>query len=289
MLGVGLVALAATRLFVRPLDALAAASREVSSGNLDAAVQVGSNRDEFGQLARTFNEMIGSIKEKTETIIQKNRENEELLLNILPGSIADRLKRGEETIADLYSEVTVLFADMVGFTELSEQMNPEDLVEWLNDLFTSFDQLADQHGVEKIKTIGDAYMAVCGLPVARQDHAEAIAQMALGMLAVTRRFNIKRGSSLRIRIGLNSGPVVAGVIGTSKFIYDLWGDTVNIASRMESHGLPDQIQVTASTYERLRDEYVFEPRGEIDVKGRGQLATWLLIAPQEAVNPGKPV
>lgn len=214
----------------------------------------------------------------------EQEKSERLLLNILPEPIARRLKQEQRTIADNFAQVTVLFADIVGFTELSARVSPTDLVELLNQIFTAFDQLADQHDLEKIKTIGDCYMVVGGLPRPQKDHAEAIAEMALDMLDEIARFNARFGkerhpaqpASYSIRIGINTGPVVAGVIGRKKFIYDLWGDTVNIASRMESHGIPGCIQVTAATYEKLQDKYQFEERGVINVKGKGEMVSYWL-------------
>jgi class 3 adenylate cyclase len=167
--------------------------------------------------------------------------------------------------------------DLVGFTVLSGKTSASTIVEMLNGLFSRFDQAASELGIEKIKTIGDCYMAVCGLPKPRSDHAERMARMALRMVEATEEYGKKNGLNLRMRIGLNSGPVVAGVIGTSKFIYDLWGDTVNLASRMESTGVPGQIQVTRSVYERLKDSFEFESRGVIQVKGKGEIETWLLL------------
>ena len=203
-------------------------------------------------------------------------KSERLLLNILPEPIAKRLKREEHTIADHFAEVTVLFADIVGFTELAAQTSPIELVEILNEIFSEFDQLVDAHSLEKIKTIGDAYMVVGGLPMPMANHAEAIAQMALDMQAVIEQFCQETGKFFSIRIGINTGPVIAGIIGRKKFIYDLWGDTVNIASRMESHGLPGNIQVTEETYKRLKYCYWFEDRGPIQVKGKGQMTCYLL-------------
>jgi len=175
--------------------------------------------------------------------------------------------------------VTVLFADIVGFTVYSGTETPDEVVAMLNRLFTHFDGLAARHGVEKIKTIGDAYMAVAGLPSPCEDHARRIVEMARGMLEEVRRHSRETGIPIAIRIGVNSGPVVAGVIGSSKFIYDLWGDTVNVASRMESHGVPDRVQVTGPVYELLRETHQFECRGEIEVKGKGKTMAWLLREP----------
>jgi adenylate cyclase len=203
--------------------------------------------------------------------------SERLLLNVLPTSIADRLKSGEELIADRHDEVTVLFADVVGFTPFAEQTAPERVVELLNRVFTAFDALVEQHNLEKIKTVGDAYMAAGGLPEPRADHAEAVAEVALAMQDEAVRCVGEDWPGLQIRIGIDSGPVIAGVIGRRKFIYDLWGDTVNTAGRMEMHGIPCRIQVTAAVEQRLRGRYRFEPRGEVEVKGKGTMTTYLLL------------
>lgn len=212
-----------------------------------------------------------------EQLSAEQEKSERLLLNILPEAIASRLKQNQTIIADSFPEVTVMFADIVGFTQLASQMEATALVQILNEIFSAFDQLAVQHGLEKIKTIGDAYMVVGGLPQPRPDHAQAIAEMALDMLEEISRFNAIHHKSFRIRIGIHTGPVVAGVIGTNKFIYDLWGDTVNIASRMESHGLPNCIQVSKATYELLCDTYEFQERGCIQIKGKGKMNTYLLV------------
>ncbi|WP_353932046.1 adenylate/guanylate cyclase domain-containing protein [Okeanomitos corallinicola TIOX110] len=204
------------------------------------------------------------------------QQSEKLLLNILPQVIADQLKLQPTTIADSFLEVTVLFADIVGFTELSSHTPPSQLVELLNEIFCLFDELAELHGVEKIKTIGDAYMAVAGLPKHRSDHATAIADMALDMQQSIAKFNQEQNQSFRIRIGISTGPVVAGVIGLKKFAYDLWGDTVNTASRMESHGIPGCIQVSENCYHLLKEKYILETRGLIKIKGKGEMITYLL-------------
>lgn len=216
---------------------------------------------------------------------EEREKSERLLLSILPQAIAERLKQNPHTIADNFQDVSVLFADIVGFTQLWSRISPAELVELLNEIFSAFDRLADLHGLEKIKTIGDAYMVVGGLPIPRSDHAEAMADMALDMQKAIQNFNTGARAAtpldyrepLSIRIGMNTGAVVAGVIGKNKFIYDLWGDTVNIASRMESHGIANAIQVTENTYERLKDRYDFEKRGIIDVKGKGPMTTYLLM------------
>jgi class 3 adenylate cyclase len=202
---------------------------------------------------------------------------EDLLLNVLPQPVCERLKRERAWMAESFSEATILFADIAHFTELAAHVTAEEVVALLNRVFSAFDELVEKHQVEKIKTIGDAYMVVGGVPVTRPDHAEAVAELALDMLDAVRRLNVLRDEPLRLRLGIHTGPVVAGVIGTKKFSYDLWGDAVNTASRMESHGLTDAIHVTRSTYERLRSRYVLQRRGVIEVKGKGEMVTYLLL------------
>ncbi len=208
--------------------------------------------------------------------------SEGLLLNVLPRAIAGRLKREPGVIADSHDEVTVLFADIVDFTPFTERTEPARVVEVLNEIFSTFDAFAERHGLEKIKTIGDAYMVAAGLPEPRPDHAEAMAEMALDMQTEFGRLCERLGLDLAIRIGMDSGPVIAGVIGRHKFTYDLWGDTVNTANRMESHGLAGRIQVSEATYRRLCDQYEFEERGEIEVKGKGRRRAYLLVGRQAA-------
>jgi len=264
-----------SRSLLGPLRELTAGVRRFAAGDHDAHVPV-RTRDEIGQLCLAFNGMIDDINQKNVVIETKNRENEELLLNVLPAPIANRLRGGEQGIADGFAEVTVAFADLVGFTALSSEMPPADVVTLLNGLFTRFDVAAGELGIEKIKTVGDAYMAVCGLPVPVPNHAERMVRMAIRMVHITREHAMEHGVSMKLRVGINSGPVVAGVIGKSKYIYDLWGDTVNLASRMESGGIPDSVQVTRPVYEKLKDQFVFEARGEIEVKGKGNVEAWVL-------------
>ena len=216
------------------------------------------------------------LAEEREKLEAERTKSESLLRNILPAEIADRLKLDPSHIAEGFSEVTILFADIVGFTDLSARLTPAEVVAMLNRLFTAFDDLAEKYGLEKIKTIGDAYMVVGGLPEARSDHAEAVVAMALGMREVVSAVSKETGYGLQVRIGANSGPVVAGVIGKKKFAYDLWGDAVNTASRMESHGLAGEIQITAATCERVKDTFEMESRGTIHVKGKGDLPTWFV-------------
>jgi sensor domain CHASE-containing protein/class 3 adenylate cyclase len=227
-------------------------------------------QDELTNFAETINWMLDELqKEKHKT--------EKLLLNVLPHSIAEKLKNNQGIIADNFDNVTILFADLVGFTSLSSRLSPLDVVNFLNNIFSSFDRLAEKYGLEKIKTIGDAYMVASGLPTPRPDHAEAIANMALEMQEIIREISQGQSESFTMRIGINTGRVVAGVIGTKKFSYDLWGDAVNVASRMESSGEPGKIQVSQTTYEVLKDKYIFQPRGLISVKGKGEMLTYWLI------------
>ena len=244
-------------------------------------------RDTQGELLYYEGSVVDITRRKVweEALRYQQECTEELLLNILPAPIAQRLKRAESTIADNFADVTVLFADLVNFTEISAEIPPTRLVDLLNKIFSEFDQLAEKHSLEKIKTIGDAYMVVGGLPTTRPDHAEAIAEMALDMQQQITRFKGVNGEPFRLRIGINTGPVIAGVIGTKKFTYDLWGDTVNVASRMESHGVAGCIQVTATTYERLKDKYVFEERGVTHIKGKGDMMTYWLMGRADHIAP----
>jgi class 3 adenylate cyclase len=233
-------------------------------------------------------QVVSLAKEKVQKALEETQVAQEkvevLLLNILPEPIAQRLKQNPGLIADNFSDVTVLFADLVGFTEFSADMSPVDLVELLNNIFSVFDKLAEKHGLEKIKTIGDAYMVVGGIPVPVTHHAEAIAEMALDIQGEITKFHLRDSVTINARIGINSGSAVAGVIGTKKFIYDIWGDTVNIASRMESQGISGKIQVTTATYALLKDKYLFEERGTIKVKGKGDMNTYFLTGRRMTKN-----
>jgi class 3 adenylate cyclase len=215
-------------------------------------------------------------EERSERLREEER-SERLLLNVLPAPIATQLKQHEDVIADGFPEVTVLFADLVDFTRRSRQSRPQEIMQVLDELFSAFDQLTRRHGLEKIKTIGDAYMVAGGLPEPRPDHAQAVADLALAMQVEVAGRTDPGGRPLQVRIGIDTGPVVAGVIGSDKFSYDLWGDTVNTASRMESTGVPGCIQVTARTFQRLRDGYRFQRRGVVAVKGKGEMVTWFLV------------
>jgi adenylate cyclase len=242
---------------------------------------------------RARERILAQLEEKHVALQAEREKSERLLLNILPVPIAARLKESSDVIADGFAGVTVLFADIVEFTRLADRLPPEEVVALLNRVFSAFDVLTQRHDLEKIKTIGDAYMVAAGLPIPRPDHAEAVAEMALDMREEAERCGREVGFPLAIRIGMDSGPVVAGVIGRSKFIYDLWGDTVNTASRMESHGLAGQIQVTGRTYERLKGRYELRERGELDVKGKGPMTTYFLVgrvpsAPPAEMTTGSP-
>ncbi|MCT7982311.1 response regulator [Laspinema sp. A4] len=236
-------------------------------------------RDSTGNILY-YEGIVSDITERKlaqEALKFQQNQTEALLLNILPQPIATRLQKGENPIADHFEEVSVIFADLVGFTEFAANMSPKKLLELLNKIFSQFDKLAKHHNLEKIKTIGDAYMVVGGLPVPCADAIFEVAQMALDMQRELAQLNQHTGQTFELRIGIHIGPAIAGVIGMSKFIYDLWGDTVNTASRMESSGLPGKIQVTEAVYERLKDRFEFEQRGLISVKGKGEMLTYWLV------------
>ncbi|MCT7952346.1 PAS domain-containing protein [Ancylothrix sp. C2] len=216
-------------------------------------------------------------KRLEKALLSEKTKTDNLLLNILPKPIAQRLKQEPGLIAERFEEVTILFADLVNFTPFCSNLTATEVVLYLNKIFSVFDMLSERYGLEKIKTMGDSYMVAGGLPIAKLDHAQAIAEMAFEMLHAIEEFNAQENTDLKIRIGINTGPVVAGVIGTKKFIYDLWGDAVNTASRMESQGVIGRIQISPSTYELLRDEYEVEERGFIYVKGKGEMMTYLLV------------
>jgi adenylate cyclase len=214
---------------------------------------------------------------------ERERANK-LLLNVLPKQIASMLKTGGQTIADHYESVSVLFADIVGSTPLFSDLEPAEAVDWLNEIFSIFDSLAEKYGLEKISTIGDSYLAAAGVPVPRQDHAQAAARLALDMVRELEEHPGRNGQQLAFRLGIHSGPLVAGVIGKSKFHYDIWGDTVNIASRMESHGESGKVQISEATYELVKDSFECVPRGPVQIKGKGEMQTWYLVAEKEPLQ-----
>jgi class 3 adenylate cyclase len=203
--------------------------------------------------------------------------SESLLLNILPQNVVTRMRNGETIIADRFDDATILFSDLVGFTALASGFPPDRILEILSSVFEGFDVAVQAHGLEKIKTIGDAYMVAGGLPEPLPDHAQRMAALAIDMLDIVQRTRASLGIDLKARIGIHTGPVVAGVIGKHKFIYDVWGDTVNTASRMESFGVPGRIHVSGETYRLLRDDFAFEPRGPLDIKGKGAMETYFLM------------
>ncbi len=238
--------------------------------------------------SKLFQTLNTEIEQQRELIQKQHREleierqkSENLLLNILPRPIAQRLKEDQSVIADHYNSATVLFTDIVGFTELSENLTPSELVQFLNQIFSTFDSLVEKYRLEKIKTVGDAYMVAGGFPEPRPDHVDAVADLALEMRNSLANFHTEKIQSVCMRTGIHTGPAVAGVIGTKKFIYDVWGDTVNTASRMESHGVGGEIQVSEATYKVLKDKYILKKRGMIEIKGKGKLMTYWLQGKNE--------
>lgn len=235
--------------------------------------------------ARVTSRLLRSRFRSRLALQEEQARTEQLLLNVLPTPIADRLKAGEESIADAFEEVSVLFADIVGFTPLSASRSAGEVVDLLDELFTRFDALAEARDLEKIKTIGDCYMVAGGIPTPRENHLQQVATLALEMQAGLEVFAREHQVDLQMRIGVHLGPVIAGVIGRSKFVYDLWGDTVNLASRLESHGIPGRVQVSRQVRERLGEAFPCEPRGEIAIKGKGVLETWLLLPEESPPEP----
>ena len=278
-----LVAMWLTAIFVKPIKTLIASARKVGAGDFDAAVTSGS-QDEFGDLAKSFNQTIGSLRAETQLIDRENRENEALVLSIFSPAIAKRLKQGDREIADQISNVSVLFSDLDQFTKLTKSMSPQEVVSLLNELVTAFDEMTEKYGLEKIKTIGDGYMAVCGLNVPRLDHDKRTVDFALEMLAFVRRFNYEKGLHLDLRLGINSGDVVAGVIGKNKLLYDVWGDTVNIANRLKSACPPGAIFLSQDICDRLHDLYDFEMVGEIQEPGKEKLVAWQIKSSKLSVS-----
>lgn len=285
MLLVTLLAMGLAYIFIRPINQLIQNARNIEAGQLDAIAPLDSN-DELGELAKSFDAMVYSLRAQTNLVEEKNRENEQLLLSIFPAAIAKRLKRGEKNIAESVSNVSVLFSDLTGFSKLSDSLTAYEIVSILNELVTSFDEAADRYGMEKIKTIGDSYMAVCGLSVPYLDHDKRAVDFALAMLSIVRRFSHERGFGLNISIGINSGDIVAGIVGRNKFIYDVWGDTINIASALKSACPPGTIWVSDDACHRLGDLYEFEPIESMVKNGKDSLKAWQLktsrpVAPTE--------
>ncbi len=264
--------------FVRPIRALAEAARRVGEGQRDAKVGDVAG-DEIGGLARQFDTMLDHLNQHEEEIRRKNEENEALLLNVLPAPVAQRLKGGQEEIADAVPSVTVLFAKVVGFGDYSASAEPSKVVGLLNEIVGAFDEAADRHGVERVKTIGSAYMAVSGLSVPRIDHVHRMAAFALELLAILHQINERHGLHLGLSIGINTGPAIAGIVGRRKFIYDLWGDTVGMAGRMQRAEAAGTIKVTQAVRDALGDLHPFVRAGEFDVPGKGPQAIWVLETP----------
>lgn len=274
---------------VRPVLQLQKIMQQVGEGNLSVHVPIMGN-DEVGELADIFDKMLANVRssqlrlaqanvelqQSNDIIFEEREKSEQLLLNIMPPSIAHRLKQGESVIADSFSDVTIIFIDLVGFTQLSGRASPEEIIVILNAVFSTFDEIADSCGLEKIKTIGDAYMVVAGIPEWTPDHALRAAMMTLHVRDAIGNLNTHLNTDLQVRIGIHSGSVVAGVIGTKKYAYDLWGDAVNIASRMESHGAPGRIHCSESVYHHLHKDFVFTDRGVMHIKGKGDMQTYFL-------------
>ena len=275
MLLITLLAMALAHLFVRPINKLIASARKVTDGELETIPTLETD-DEFGELGRSFNAMVGSLRTQTNLVEQKNQENEQLLLSVFPASIAKRLKRGEKHIAEDISNVAILFSDLVGFSKLAASLSAYESVAILNDLVTAFDEAGERYGMEKIKTIGDSYLTICGLSIPYLDHDKRAIDFALDMLGIIRRFNLERGFQLNMQIGINSGDVVAGIVGRNKVIYDVWGDAINIASTLKEHCPPGGVLVSQAVYQRLQDLYQFELFVESETNGKPKLNAWRL-------------
>jgi adenylate cyclase len=283
MLAVGMATAAVMLVFLRRLVLARLrrlsdmAERVRATGDLSARSD-DHGRDELFVLARSMDTMLASIQELMQLLDAERDRSDKLLRNVLPGSIAERLKRGEHPIADAFDDATIVFVDLVGFTQLSSRLSPRELVAVLGELFSDVDALTELHGLEKVKTIGDAYMAAAGVVTPRDDHAEAAVRLGLDMLACVDDHNQRKHLDLAMRVGISSGPVVAGVIGEQRLIYDVWGDAVNTASRMESTGVPGRVHVSLSTYDQVRHAFTFEELPPIDVKGKGKMQTFLVVA-----------
>jgi class 3 adenylate cyclase len=268
-----LLAMALANRFVQPIQQLIRSARQVAAGELETITTLGTH-DEFGELAQSFNAMVRSLRTQTNLVEEKNRENEQLLLSVFPASIAQRLKRGEKDIAEDVSNVAVFLSDLTGFAKLSEALTAYEIVAILNDVVAAFDEAADRHGMEKIKTMGDSYMAVCGVSVPYLDHEKRAIEFSLEMRSIIRRFNHERDFNLDLRIGISSGDVVAGIVGREKFIYDIWGDTINLATALRAACPPGATLVSAAVQQRLQDLYPFQPMDLMD--GLMKLPAWQL-------------
>ena len=272
---VTLIAMGLAYWFVKPINQLIGNARKVAAGELDAIATL-KNEDEFGELAKSFNAMVRSLRTQTNLVKEKSQENEQLLLSVFPSSIAKRLKKGERNIAEDISNVAVIFSNLTGFSKLSETLTAYEIVSILNDLVAAFDESAERYGIEKIKTIGDSYLGVCGLSIPYLDHDKRVLDLALDMLSIVRRFNHEREFELNIRIGINSGDVVAGIVGRNKFIYDVWGDTINLASALRAACPPGMILVSQEVHRRLQDIYQFEAMPDVESDGKTKVQAWRL-------------
>ncbi len=269
-----LLALLLSRILVAPIRKLTEGARQISAGVDDVRVEV-DTRDEFNELAQAFNDMSASLKTKTEQLRQKVRENEELLLNILPAPVATRLHEGDFHATQSFADVTVMLASLAGFEEISQTEGANISLSLMQDLVLTFDEAADKFGVEKVKTVGSSYLAVCGLSVQKPDNTGRIIEFARELVRIVHRFNRERNKGLVVEIGINTGPVVGGIVGRYKFIYDLWGDTVTIANSLKSEGVTS-IKVTHEVYERMHDLYSFVAADEFKIKGKDSFRAWTL-------------
>lgn len=275
LISIAILSIILSFLLTTPLEKLRSVTNQIFNGNMAMRADPNHGGLEIVSVSQSFNLMMNKLDNTQKLLVLEQKKTDDLLLNILPKEVCNRLKSGESDIADSFDCVTVLFADLVGFTELSATMNAHELVKLLNRVFTTFDSLSIKYGIEKIKTIGDCYMAASGLNL-ESDHAHQMIIFAKEMLQELNHINNELGKNLKLRIGIHSGNLVAGVIGTQKFIYDLWGDTVNLASRMESHGTAGKIAITKECYTLIKDKFSFVDRGLIDVKGKGQIHSYFL-------------
>ena len=264
--------------FVKPIQKLISYAATIESGEIDAIAEI-SSQDEFGNLGNSFNAMVQSLRVQTNLVRQKSEENEQLLLSLFPDAIARRLKRGEKNIAEKIPNVAVVFAELTGFTQLAEKLTIRESVTLLNELVEAFDSVGDRYGMEKIKTMGYSYISVCGLSMTYLDYDKRAIDFALEMLSILRRFELEQGMMLNVRIGVNAGDVVAGIVGKNRFIYDVWGETINLASTLRSVCPAGSILAASAIYDRLQDLYAFEPAEAVELDLRHQLVAWRLKHP----------
>jgi len=274
-----------SRLLARPINLLIAGTKKIAAGEQHVQVKIDS-QDEIGELVETFNLMSSSLDDKEEIIKDKVQENHRLLLNVLPEPVAKRLQSGEENIADSFADVTIIYVEIEGFPEPSEGNPANQSMKLLNELIIAFDETAEQYDVEKLKTIGSSYIAVCGLNIARVDHTKRAVDFSFALLKLIQIFNQKQGSHLGLDIGVHSGPVVAGIVGKSKFIYELWGETMNIAQLIHTSPETNIIQVSESVYTSLQGMYDFKPVNDFLLKGKGSIAVWSLHPLQSVSSNG---